>query len=80
MLAWVRTPALSIRYHRLYLATKGNKYKTKKQLMEAVHKMKAEKTAEKTLEDLASQKKARAKTERARKEAKAAESSLQSAE
>lgn len=59
------------RYHRLYLATKGNKYKTKKQLMEAVHKMKAEKAAEKALKDLAEQKKARAKAARARKEAKA---------
>merc|ERR1719215_2479050 len=39
-------------YHRLYLACKGNKYKTKKQLMEAVHKMKAEKAAEKALKDL----------------------------
>ena len=59
------------RYHRLYLACKGNKYKTKKQLMEAVHKMKSEKAAEKALKDLAEQKKARAAAQRARKEAKA---------
>eukprot|EP00750_Incisomonas_marina_P025525 INCI5538.1.p1 GENE.INCI5538.1~~INCI5538.1.p1 ORF type:complete len:186 (+),score=39.90 INCI5538.1:116-673(+) len=60
-------------YHRLYLACKGNKYKTKKQLMEAVHKMKAEKAAEKALKDLAEQKKARAKAARARKEDKASQ-------
>lgn len=59
------------RYHRLYLACKGNKYKTKKQLMEAVHKMKSEKAAEKALKDLAEQKKARAKKARERKAAKA---------
>ena len=62
-----------VRYHRLYLACKGNKYKTKKQLMEAVHKMKAEKAAEKALKDLAEQKKARAKAARARKEDKASQ-------
>jgi hypothetical protein len=41
--------------------------------MEAVHKMKAEKGAEKALNDLAEQKKARAKVQRARKDEKAAQ-------
>ena len=76
----VRSVGRSRRYHRLYLATKGNKYKTKKQLMEAVHKMKLEKAAEKELKDIAEQKKARAKAQLARKAAKAQQANLPSAE
>ena len=38
-------------YHKLYLAAKGNQFKNKNVLVEAIHKIKAEVIREKELED-----------------------------
>merc|ERR1719240_1784126 len=38
-------------YHKFYLAAKGNGYKNKRVLVEAIHKMKAEKMKAKALHD-----------------------------
>ena len=38
-------------YHKLYLASKGNQFKNKNVLVEAIHKIKAEVIREKELED-----------------------------
>jgi large subunit ribosomal protein L19e len=38
-------------YHHFYLASKGNQYKNKSVLIEAIHKMKQEKIREKQLEE-----------------------------
>ena len=54
-------------YHELYMLAKGNKFKTKRVLMEAIHKKKAEHLREKKLKDLADTKKERAKMARDRK-------------
>jgi len=63
-------------YHELYMQAKGNKFKTKRNLMETIHKVKGEKTRARLLQEQAEAKKARAKATRARrvnaKEAKAA--------
>merc|ERR1712087_438012 len=54
-------------YHELYLLVKGNRYKTKKQVMEAIHKLKAESLKERQAKLLADTKKARAKAQKERK-------------
>merc|ERR1712146_20062 len=55
-------------YHELYMLAKGNRFKTKRVLMEAIHKRKAEKAREKKLNEIAEARKLRAKNARLRKE------------
>lgn len=57
-------------YHQLYMQAKGNKFKTKRNLMEIIHKMKADKTQEAQLQEIAETRKARAKAKRSRREAR----------
>mmetsp|Transcript_155247 Transcript_155247/g.298056 ORF Transcript_155247/g.298056 Transcript_155247/m.298056 type:complete len:191 (+) Transcript_155247:33-605(+) len=54
-------------YHELYLQVKGNKYKTKRVLMETIHKQKAEGARAKQLKELAAAKKAAAEVRRAKR-------------
>ncbi len=57
-------------YRQLYTACKGNLYKNKRVLMEAIHKKKAEVTREKNLIAQAESRKARAAAKRERKATK----------
>lgn len=54
-------------YHDMYMRCKGNVYKNKRVLMEAIHKSKAEKAREKTLTDQFEARRAKNKASRERK-------------
>lgn len=60
-------------YHELYLQAKGNRFKTKKVLIETIHQRKAQRVAEEAAKAAAAEKKARAQKRRAKRAAKDAQ-------
>ena len=59
-------------YHELYVQAKGNRFKTKKNLIESIHARKAERVEQKKAEELTIMKKERAAARRAKRAKKAA--------
>jgi large subunit ribosomal protein L19e len=57
-------------YHELYMRVKGNVYKNKRVLMEAIHIEKAEKAREKTMRDQFEAKRLKARVAREKKQAR----------
>ena len=57
-------------YHTMYQKCKGNQYKNKRVLMEAIHSMKKEKLRLKTLNEQAEARKAKAKAKQIKKDEK----------
>eukprot|EP00949_MAST-11_sp_MAST-11-sp1_P003785 g3785.t1 len=57
-------------YHELYVQAKGNRFKTKKVLIETIHARKAERVEQKQAAELAAMKKARAQAKREKREKK----------
>lgn len=59
-------------YHDLYMKAKGNRFKTKRQLIEHVHKVKTDKAAEKKINDQIAARKERSRKKKLRAEEKKA--------
>lgn len=60
-------------YHDLYMKSKGNRFKTKRQLIEQVHTVKAERVSEKKLADQIAARKERMRKRKLRSQDKAAQ-------
>merc|ERR1719486_1241450 len=57
-------------YHSFYVRSKGNQFKNKRVLIEAIHKAKSEKLKAKALEEQQQARKEKAKIQKAKKEQK----------